>query len=182
MGARIETLGLIKSALWAELARATHVRGHAWRVLALATVDGARAAARNVVLREVRADHRQLVFYSDSRAPKVAQLSAHPLGSLLAWSTALRWQLRLEVSLSVADSGPDVSSRWAQVQRSPGAQDYLANASPGTPVDCYGSECGAQPHFAVVTAHVTAIDWLELHAQGHRRARFDEQGARWLAP
>jgi hypothetical protein len=34
----------------------------------------------------------------------------------------------------------------------------------------------------VVTAQVTAVDWLELHAEGHRRARFDQQGARWLAP
>jgi len=34
----------------------------------------------------------------------------------------------------------------------------------------------------VPTAQVLAIDWLELHAQGHRRAVFDESGARWVQP
>jgi hypothetical protein len=29
---------------------------------------------------------------------------------------------------------------------------------------------------------VEAVDWLELHAEGHRRALFDAQGARWVAP
>jgi hypothetical protein len=29
---------------------------------------------------------------------------------------------------------------------------------------------------------VAAVDWLELHADGHRRAAFDDQGARWLVP
>jgi hypothetical protein len=36
--------------------------------------------------------------------------------------------------------------------------------------------------FAVVTAQVQSLDWLELHAEGHRRARFESQGARWLQP
>jgi hypothetical protein len=29
---------------------------------------------------------------------------------------------------------------------------------------------------------VQSIDWLELHADGHRRAIFDETGARWVQP
>ena len=84
--------------------------------------------------------------------------------------------------MGVADSGLDVSSRWARVKLSPGAQDYLAALPPGTPVDRYEPERGSRAHFGVVTAQVSAIDWLELHADGHRRARFDEQGGRWLAP
>ena len=32
---------------------------------------------------------------------------------------------------------------------------------------------GERAHFALVEAAVEAIDWLELHAQGHRRAAFD---------
>jgi hypothetical protein len=37
-------------------------------------------------------------------------------------------------------------------------------------------------HFAVLTAQVTVVDWLELGAPRHRRARFDAKGAAWLAP
>ena len=156
--ARIESLGLIERTLWTELAQATHERGHPWRVLALATVEdsaqGPRAAARNVVVREVHGTARQLLFYTDTRSPKVLQMHHHPQGTLLAWSATLSWQLRLEVSLSVADSGLDVSSRWARVKLSPSAQDYLAALPPGTPVDRYEPERGSREHFAVVTAQV----------------------------
>ena len=182
MKARIESLQQVEHTLWAELTQAVQVRGHAWRVLALATVEGARAAARHVVLREVLTEQRQLIFYADSRSPKVSQLRQQPLGTLLAWSPALAWQLRLEVSLTVVDSGLDVSSRWARVKLSTSAADYLAALPSGTPVERYEPERGSRAFFAVVTAQVTAIDWLELHPEGHRRARFDEQGARWLAP
>jgi hypothetical protein len=35
----------------------------------------------------------------------------------------------------------------------------------------------------VLTATVEAIDWLELHAQGHRRARFAlGKSPQWLVP
>ena len=176
------SLAQVESALWAELAQATHVRGHAWRVLALATVEGTRAAVRSVVLREVQAGQKQLLFFTDTRSPKVAQLRAQPQGSLLAWSAPLAWQLRLEVSLTVADSGSDVTARWAEIQHSASAQDYLAAQPPGTPLESYAPVPTASHHFGIVTAQVTAIDWLELHADGHRRARFDGQGARWLAP
>ena len=184
---RIVSLAEIEQALWAELGRALHERGHAWRTLALATVEcsaegQARAAARSVVLRDVQASRRQVLFYTDTRSVKVVQLQQQPHGTLLAWSPALSWQLRLEVSLTVAAEGLEVSSRWAQVQLSPGAQDYMAALPPGTPVGQFAPERSSRAHFGVVTAQVTAMDWLELHASGHRRARFDAQGARGLAP
>ena len=37
-------------------------------------------------------------------------------------------------------------------------------------------------YFSVISAQVLAIDWLELHREGRRRALFDVQGARWLQP
>lgn len=182
MNTRIESLGLIESTLWSELAQAVGERQHPWRVMALATVEDQRALARNVIVREVVAAQKRLLFYTDARSHKVQQISRQPLGTMLAWSAALGWQLRLEVTLSVEDTGLDVSSRWARVKLSPSAQDYLSPLPPGTPVDRYEPERGTRDYFAVVTAQVTAIDWLELHADGHRRARFDTHGGRWLAP
>jgi pyridoxamine 5'-phosphate oxidase len=41
---------------------------------------------------------------------------------------------------------------------------------------------GERAHFALVEASVEEVDWLELHAQGHRRAAFDATGAHWLQP
>ena len=40
----------------------------------------------------------------------------------------------------------------------------------------------SREHFAVVTAKVLSLDWLELHADGHRRARFGPGSAQWLQP
>ena len=75
-----------------------------------------------------------------------------------------------------------MSSRWARLKMSPAAHDYLSPLPPGTAVDRPLPERGSRAHFGVVTARIDAIDWLELHADGHRRAAFDAEGRRWLVP
>jgi pyridoxamine 5'-phosphate oxidase len=181
-GNRLESLQAVESAVWAELQAAPRDKGHPWRVGVLATVDGEAADARSVVLRDLDLPRRTLLIYADSRSPKAAQMAAHPMGTLVLWSPSLSWQLRLRVSLSLQTTGLMVSSRWAQLKMTPGAQDYLSPLPPGTRLDRPHPERGSREHFGVVSAAITAIDWLELHAQGHRRARFDAQGAHWLTP
>ena len=46
----------------------------------------------------------------------------------------------------------------------------------------YAPERASRDHFAVITAQVLSLDWLELHADGHRRAHFGPAGAQWLQP
>lgn len=180
--ARLDSLGAIEAACWRELGQAATDRSHEWRVMALATVDGNEPDARSVVLREVDAAERTLMFFTDSRSPKVAQIEAQPVALLLAWSQRLSWQLRLKVQLGVETDGLEVSSRWARLKLTPAAQDYLSPLAPGSLVDTWVPDRASRGHFAVVTATVTSLDWLELHAEGHRRARFDAEGARWLTP
>ncbi len=182
MAERLDDLAAIESAVWHELVQAVHSRGHAWRVGVLATRSGEDADARNVVLREIDHDERALLFYTDARSAKVAQAEAHPRGMLVLWSAELGWQLRLQVQLEVATSGLAVSSRWAQIKLTPAAHDYLSPLPPGSPLLKPVPERGSRDHFAVVRAVVSSADWLELHADGHRRARFDAQGRHWLAP
>ena len=179
---RLESLGAIEAALWRELEAAAHDAAHAWRTPVLATVDGDRADARTVVLREVDAGKRRLVIYTDARSAKVRQMEHHPEGVLVHWSAELSWQLRIAVGLEVTSSGLAVSSRWARLKLSPAAQDYLSPLAPGSPIERPLLERGSREHFAIIVAQVQAVDWLELHAEGHRRARFDAGGARWLAP
>lgn len=180
MTGRLASLEAIEAAVWRELAGAVSSKEHAWRTPVLATVDGDAADARTVVLREVDAPQRQLVVYTDTRAAKVAQLTSHPLGTLLMWSPALAWQLRCHVRLAVEDSGLAISSRWARLQHSLAAQDYLSPLAPGAPLDPSAPTASHRAHFGVITASVLSIDWLELHRDGHRRAVFDAQGARWV--
>ena len=183
MTTRIETLALVHQSCWLELALGVSQRGHAFRRMALATRDGDHADVRTVVLREVQANERRLVFFTDARSAKVRQILAQPAATLMVWCDRLGWQLRLRVHLDVECSGLAVSSRWARLKMSPAAQDYLSPLPPGTPVERYLPERASRKHFAVVTAQVQAIDWLELHADGHRRAAFDAAGqGQWLVP
>jgi hypothetical protein len=183
MAARIDSLALLDTRVWQELQRAATQPAHAWRTMVLATVEARNAEARCVVLREVDPAARELIFYTDARSAKVQQMRDNPRGTLLCWSQSIGWQLRLRVDLEIKTSGLKVSSRWARLKLTPAAQDYLSPLPPGSPVVArHEPERASRGHFAVVTARVQSIDWLELHADGHRRARFDADGATWLQP
>jgi len=176
-------LASIHERIWDELQRAAAERGRPWRTPVLATAGGeAGCDARTIVLREVDAEARELVFFTDARSPKVGQISHHPPAVLVAWSPELGWQLRMTVRLEVETSGLAVSSRWARLKMTPAAQDYLSPLPPGSPLVQPAPERGSREHFAVVTAHVERIDWLDLAEAGHRRALFDATGARWIQP
>jgi pyridoxamine 5'-phosphate oxidase len=180
--ARLESLHMIERACWLELGRAAHDRDHPWRVMVLATVGNEGAEARSIVLREASAETRELIYYTDSRSPKVAQIRANPKGVLVCWWPRPGWQLRLRVTQTIETAGLEVSSRWARVKMSPAAHDYLAALPPGTAVDRYQPERGSREHFAIVTARVDEMDWMELHADGHRRARLAGDTSSWLIP
>jgi len=179
---RLDSLTAIEAAIWQELQRATHDRHHEWRAPVLASVaaDGS-ADARSVVVREALPEQRLLVFYTDDRSPKLAQLRHEPRATLACWSRRLGWQLRLRTHCRPVADAAVLAARWQRVADSPGAADYLSRLAPGA--DLAGNaDHGDRPHFAVVEAEVVAIDWLELHRAGHRRAVFDATGARWLQP
>lgn len=182
--ARLTDLAALDAAIWRELARAAADRHHDWRTPVLATVDGELPDARTVVLREVDATARRIALYSDARAAKIAQLSAQPRATLLLWSRRLGWQLRLRLLVEVQTDGLAVSSRWARLKLSPSAADYLSAVAPGEPLQAPETTPpgSGRAHFALLDAGVEAIDWLELHPAGHRRAAFDAAGARWLQP
>jgi pyridoxamine 5'-phosphate oxidase len=185
MTERLTSLAAIQAEVWRQLELAAHDKHHAWRTPVLATVDGDAADARTVILREVDARQKQLLTFTDDRAGKVTQLLRHPRATLVMWSPTLGWQLRCRVLLSLEMTGLAATSRWAQIKLTPAAHDYLAQLPPGAPLDAPEVPAASplkREYFAVVDAQVLAIDWLELHPAGHRRAVFDDHGARWVQP
>lgn len=176
------------AALWAELARAATVRGHPWRQATLATTCARLGAqARTVVIREVDLDARELLLYTDTRSPKVAQLDQDPRAQIVCWSAALGWQLRLSCVVGCESEGLDVTSRWAMLRHTRAAQDYLSPLAPGSVLGSATPPAG-EPRgaFAVLRARVLAMDWLSLDPTGHQRAVFDCRDAtgagQWLVP
>ena len=194
MTTRLQELDEIEASVWSELERcvATRPRSergedaqeapHEWRVAVLATVDDGQADARSLVLREVDAAERRLIFYTDARSPKVRQIEKSPQGTLIFYSRELGWQLRMQVRLNVETTGLAVSSRWAKLQTSAGARDYLSVAAPGRPLDAPLSELGVRGHFAMIEAMAETVDWLEVHPRGHRRAVLGGDRSHWVQP
>ena len=183
MSARLGTLDAIEAALWRELQTAPCDKQHPWRTPVLATTDGEVGDARTVILREVDPAQASVLMYTDARAGKVVQIAAHPGGTLAMWSPALGWQLRIRIHLQAVTDGLELSSRWARLKLSPAANDYLSPQAPGDLLDSAISARGERAYFALLEARVLSIDWLELHAQGHRRARFSNGATPcWLQP
>lgn len=173
----------LRKRLWQELLRATVDRHHDWRTPVLATIgiDGL-AQARTVVLREVRRANDQLLIYTDSRSPKVAELLAQPMASVLCWSPRLHWQLRLQMRFSVSLNDDEASAAWERVRQSPSASDYLAARAPGQRLAETPEPGLDAPQLAVLRGKVLSMDWLELSRAGHRRAKLDAQRVEWLVP
>ena len=177
---RLDSLAAIETALWRELVNAPHDKEHPWRTAVLATTDGEVGDARTVTLRDTDFAAKRLTLFSDARAAKIAQLTAHPQGMLVMWSPVLEWQLRLRVQLQAVTDGLAVSSSWARLKLSPAAHDYLSALAPGSALDNALGARGERAHFALILADVLSIDWLELHPQGQRRARFADGDRTWL--
>jgi hypothetical protein len=186
MNTPLENPDEIRHRIWRELGRASQDRHHAWRTPVLATeAEGGGVDARTVVLRRVDAALGTLVFFTDQRSRKVADIAQHPGAVLVFWSDRLRWQLRVRALASAQTSGTEVDALWQRVGQSSSAEDYLAPVAPGTPrADAQRTQ---QPvsdlsHFTVLTAQVTEMDWLELGRAGRRRAQVLPDAWEWLTP
>jgi len=181
-----QTLQEIRQHIWKELGRASKDRHHAWRTPVLATVSGeGEVNARTVVLREVDVDQHMLRFYTDRRSPKVSELLQERNALIVFWSTRLNWQLRIRVNISVETDGPEVQALWQRLKNSPSASDYLGLSAPGSSLqEAYSTSQKPDTvhHFALLSAHVQDLDWLELRRGGHRRARLHNDTAQWLTP
>lgn len=173
----------LREAIWRELERATTERGHAWRTPVLATVDrGGMPQARTVVLREANQAEQRLTVYTDHRSPKAAELTGCPQAVFVFWSSALSWQLRVETEVRVEVEGDRVEHAWERVRQTAGAADYLSLEAPGSPLAQDAGGRAERHALGALVCTVTRIDWLELSANGHRRALLIDGQLQWLVP
>ena len=171
-------------ALWRELTRAGVDRRHPWRVVAFCTQGTEGPAARSVILRRVWVDDRVLVFYTDARSAKVAELTACPKVALLMWDPGHRRQLRVDGTASLEQDAASVDQHWAGVPEA-ARRDYASTAAPGAEVSDASPQGGAsldlsaaRRHFTVVKAQVQTMDFLQLDRDAHHRGRYDWDAVR----
>ncbi|MCM0036586.1 MAG: pyridoxamine 5'-phosphate oxidase family protein [Burkholderiaceae bacterium] len=184
---QLETPEAIKDQIWRELSRATQDRHHAWRTPVFATtgLDGT-VNARTLVLRAVDRQANQFQIYTDSRSSKAEEITQQKNAMFVFWSKKLNWQLRVRVNVNVSTNSSHAQTLWQQVKQTASASDYTSTSAPGIPIS---SEVQAvqqnemhATHFAVITADVIEMDWLELASNGHRRARISLDAWTWLTP
>lgn len=160
--------------VWRELVRACVDRRHPWRVVSFCTQSADGPAARSVILRQVRADDRQLLFYTDARTHKLRDLAACPRVALLMWDAQHRRQLRLWGEARRVDDPDIIEAHWARIPEA-ARRDYATTLPPGTPLmggdspDVELNPAGARAHFVVLAVDVHRMEWLELRREGHWR-------------
>ena len=173
----------LRRSIWQQLEQAVTCREHAWRIPVLANVDGrGLPQARTVVLRGVDATSQQLRIFTDHRSPKALAFASRPQAVLVFWSGVLSWQLRVVVDVRIETGGPLVDEGWERLSRTAAAADYLSTQAPGSPIQSDSTQSAGEHALGIMIAHVRSIDWLELSAQGHRRARLTDEDFQWLVP
>ena len=158
----------------------------------VATAD---ADARVMVLRAWDAESRTLRFHTDVRAPKVTVIEHDPRIAVLAYDKEAKLQLRMRGTGRIERQGPIADAAWQSADNfarrcylgeGPGA--VADEPTSGLPPEFEGVEPSdaelipARKNFAVLLVEVEAFDWFHLAHTGHRRALFDGEGARWIAP
>lgn len=170
------------SEVWATLAKACTTPGDPLRTPTLATASRTGAPSlRMVVLRAVRPEAHGLVFHTDTRSAKWAELATNAEASVLTWDPACQTQMRLTGRITRHAPGSDEArNAWATLP--PHTQDTYAGAAPGGALEAT-SATGADA-FGVLIFTAQTLDWLRLARGGNTRALvdFDTGLTRWVAP
>ena len=185
---------------WHRLMNGAGSSKHPFHCPAIATINGSFPEMRTVVLRKVIPAEQMLIFHTDYRSPKVAQIKKNNTVSWLLYDAKSRIQLRLKTLATIHYQDAVTLKRWHD-SKLESRRCYLVHPAPSTmvnlPTDGLPEHLAVKDlsdenvaigynNFAVVTNKVTEIDWLFLNHDGHRRAQFifgeHEVTMQWLIP
>ncbi|MEM6293418.1 MAG: pyridoxamine 5'-phosphate oxidase family protein [Myxococcota bacterium] len=185
--------------VWGWLARGRADRRSPFRTPVVATVDEAGLpSARTVVLRAVDPAARVLEFHTDTRSPKAADVARFKAVTWLFYDPKRQLQVRAVTAASTHTTDAVADAAWAACAL-PSRAPYMVPRVPGSTLpagqqpDAFApprvqsaehSEVG-RSHFLVVRCRVATFDVLQLHVDGHRRARVelgDAVSTTWLVP
>lgn len=168
--------------IWKTLVRATVDKKHPWRVAGFSTAGGNGPQVRSVILRAVNAVEHQLVFYTDARSQKMADIAHDPRVALLFWNAGNNTQLRVCGKASCESSELIVNDFWDQIPDY-ARRDYATLSAPGHVLGSGGLLHDfetARRNFVVLNVGVHSMELLVLKREGHVRMGFEKrQGGPW---
>ena len=170
--------------------------------MGVATYGESGINLRTVVLRHADPDGKILRFHTDVRSGKWRDLQADPRVSLLLYDNPEKTQLRLTGIAFLHTDDALVEEAWEKTALysrrcylsveapsafseipTSGLPESYSDANPSIEESTLGRK-----NFGVVVVQAQSLDWLNLNAHGHRRAKYfyDEAGnvsrATWLVP
>lgn len=168
--------------IWKTLVRATVDKKHPWRVAGFSTAGTNGPQVRSVILRAVSTVEHQLVFYTDARSQKMADLAHDPRVALLFWNARNNTQLRVCGKVTPEASELIVNDFWNQIPDY-AKKDYATLSAPGQVLDGSGLLHDfetARQNFVVLNLSVHSMELLMLKREGHVRIGFRKrQGGFW---
>jgi pyridoxine/pyridoxamine 5'-phosphate oxidase len=155
--------------VWDQLSAAPTTPASPLRTPTLATVaQDDTPRLRMVVLRALRTPTptRTLIFHTDIRSAKWAELGRTPAASVLTWDPDARIQMRFEGTVERHGPGsPAATSAWSALP--PHTRATYAGAAPGRVLEAT-PPLDAQA-FGVLNFTAQRLDWLELSRTANRR-------------
>lgn len=139
--------------------------------------------ARTVVLRVADPATRTIACHTDQRSPKVAELQEQDLVVWVFYDPDAKVQVRLRGCATLHHRDEFATARW-EASRTGSRLCYQNPLGPGADVASPEAalpdpDRDGYPNFTVIRCVVDEMDWLYLHALGHRRARFTWQDGGW---
>ena len=198
--AKHESLQAVLNSAWKMLQRVADRFNDPFHWPVLGTTGKAGINLRTDILRQFILTDRVLVCHTDSRAPKVRQISSSADVCWLFYHPKKKVQLRISGPATLHTHDRLADEQWAAA-KIPSRLNYCAVEPPGTCTEqpssglpdfllnkvptVLNTESGRK-HFMVIAGQINSLDWLQLSILGNRRARFDWTPAglqaSWLVP
>lgn len=160
-----------------------------WITLSSVQVKGGEIFpdARTVVLRKIL-KKRELIFYTDSRSPKVTQFEQNKNAVALLYDRPAQMQLRIKGTIEIDTQSALFESARNQIPNQ-AKVNYNTLLAPGSStLNKNPDRTDEVVHFALLRFHPHTFDLLHLTPEGGKRieAKNTEHGvlseARWLVP
>lgn len=180
---------------WGKLLYGSLITSNAYHTGVVGTQLNGTVNLRTVVLRAVKPDEKQVIFYTDIRSAKMNDLKINPELSWLFYDGEDKTQVRAAGNAIIHHQDELAAEHWGKVGEN-GRKSYMAIPGPSTGIDhpADGLEHLKEDNtaddgynnFAVIITRVNYIEWLSLKDSGHRRAEFrlidNSWKGQWLTP
>jgi hypothetical protein len=186
--------------IWSRLKIGKKDRNSEFHQCYVASTGNEFPSVRTVVLRHVNKDQLTIGFHTDIRSNKINDINDNSNVTVLLYDHAAKIQVKINGIAEINHKNTNTEAIWSNI-RDFSKKCYSVQYAPGTnsnePTSGYPDqyedtlpppqelELGYE-NFAHVNIAIKAIEWLYLHQNGHRRAKFtidpDHIDRQWIAP